>query len=50
MQKHRMFCEITKNWRGKPLVSHRVIIELIAATSTKSGLKIQTTLDTGRYP
>jgi hypothetical protein len=47
---HRMFCEITKNWQGKPLVSHRVITELIAATTTKSGLKIRTTLDTGRYP
>jgi hypothetical protein len=45
-----MFCEITKNWRGKPLESHRVIIELIAATTTKSGLKIQATLDTGKHP
>jgi hypothetical protein len=47
---HRMFCEITKNWRGKPLVSHRVIIELIAAATTKSGLKIQTGWNTGKYP
>ena len=47
---HRMFCHITQNWRGRPLVSHEVVINLIAATTTKKGLKIQAELDKGRYP
>jgi hypothetical protein len=47
---HRMFCHITQNWRGKPLVSHEVIINLIAGTTTQKGLKIQAELDTGTYP
>jgi Rhodopirellula transposase DDE domain len=47
---HRMFCHITQNWRGKPLISHEVIINLIANTTTKKGLKIQAELDTGTYP
>ncbi len=49
---HRMreACHITQNWRGRPLVSHEVIINLIAATSTRHGLKIKAELDDGRYP
>lgn len=47
---HRMFCHITQNWRGQPLVSHEVIIQLIANTTTQSGLKIRAELDNGRYP
>lgn len=47
---HRMFCHITQNWRGRPLVSHDVIINLIAATSTQQGLLIQAELDPGLYP
>jgi hypothetical protein len=47
---HRMFCHITENWRGKPLISHDVIINLIAATVTKSGLEIRAELDQGSYP
>ncbi len=47
---HRMFCHITQNWRGRPLVSHEVIVNLIAATSTRHGLKIKAELDEGRYP
>ncbi len=47
---HRMFCHITQNWRGKPLVSHEVIINLIAHTTTGKGLRIQAELDTGIYP
>jgi DDE family transposase len=47
---HRMFCHITQNWRGRPLVSHEVIIQLIAATTTKTGLKIRAELDTASYP
>jgi hypothetical protein len=46
---HRMFCHITQNWRGKALVSHEVIVELIAATTTKKGLKIKAERDEGRY-
>ena len=47
---HRLFSFITKNWRGKPLVSHEVIVNLIAATTTKIGLRVQSQLDTGKYP
>lgn len=47
---HRMFSHITRNWRGRPLVSHEVIIKLIANTTTKTGLKICAELDTGNYP
>jgi transposase len=47
---HRLFSFITKNWRGKPLVSHEVIVNLIAATTTRTGLRVQSQLDTGNYP
>ena len=47
---HRMFCHITQNWRGRPLVSHDVVINLIANTTTKAGLKLQAELDEGTYP
>lgn len=47
---HRMFCHITRNWRGQPLVSHEVIIKLIGATTTKEGLKIGASLDQTSYP
>jgi hypothetical protein len=47
---HRMFCHITQNWRGRPLVSHDVIINLIANTATQTGLKICAELDAGIYP
>ena len=47
---HRMFCHITQNWRGRPLVSHEVIINLIANTATEGGLTIQAELDRGSYP
>ena len=47
---HRMFSHITRNWRGRPLVSHEVIIELIANTTTQTGLKIRAELDSGQYP
>lgn len=47
---HRLFSFITKNWRGKPLVSHEVIVNLIAATTTQTGLRVQSRLDTGKYP
>jgi Rhodopirellula transposase DDE domain len=47
---HRMFCHITQNWRGRPLVSHEVIVNLIANVSTRTGLRIRAELDRGAYP
>jgi hypothetical protein len=47
---HRLFSFISQNWRGKPLVSHEVIVNLIAATTTKTGLKVRAQVDTNRYP
>jgi hypothetical protein len=47
---HRLFSFISQNWRGKPLVSHQVIVDLIAATSTKAGLKVRAQIDSNRYP
>jgi len=46
---HRMFSFITKNWRGRPLLSHQVMVNLIGATTTKTGLKIKARLDNGNY-
>jgi hypothetical protein len=46
---HRLFSFITQNWRGKPLVTHQVIVELIAATTTKTGLKVYSRLDQRIY-
>jgi hypothetical protein len=47
---HRMFSFITKNWRGRPLTSYRTIVELIAATTTDTGLTIRSARDEGYYP
>ncbi|WP_413801357.1 ISAzo13 family transposase [Streptomyces iranensis] len=47
---HRLFSHITMNWRGRPLTSHEVIVQSIAATTTKTGLTVHAELDTGRYP
>jgi hypothetical protein len=47
---HRLFSHITGNWRGRPLTSHEVILETIAATTTRTGLKVHAQLDTGTYP
>jgi Rhodopirellula transposase DDE domain len=47
---HRLFSFISQNWRGKPLVSHQVIVNLIAATTTKTGLQVRAEIDTGKYP
>jgi hypothetical protein len=46
---HRMFCYITKNWRGKPLRSRAVVVNLIGHTTTKAGLRIEAELDTNAY-
>jgi hypothetical protein len=47
---HRLFAYITQNWRGKPLLSHKVIVQLIAATSTEKGLTVTCGIDRSRYP
>ncbi len=46
---HRLFCHVTQNWRGKPLVSHDLIVKLIGDTTTATGLKVKAALDTDRY-
>jgi transposase len=47
---HRLFSFISQNWRGKPLVSHETIVNLIAATKTKTGMKVTCELDRSVYP
>jgi hypothetical protein len=47
---HRLFSQITLNWRGRPLTSHDVVINTIAATRTATGLSVTAVLDTNRYP
>ncbi|MEU7832864.1 ISAzo13 family transposase [Nonomuraea sp. NPDC049129] len=47
---HRLFSHITMNWRGRPLTSHEVVVNTIAATRTRTGLTVQAELDTGSYP
>jgi transposase len=47
---HRLFSHISMNWRGRPLESHQVIVNTIAATTTRAGLTVHAELDTGSYP
>lgn len=47
---HRLFSHISMNWRGRPLVSHEVVVKLIGKTKTKTGLKVKAKLDNGKYP
>ena len=47
---HRMFCHITQTWRGKPLVSRLAVVDLIAATTTTTGLTVRCELDQNSYP
>jgi hypothetical protein len=47
---HRLFCHITQNWRGRPLTSRSAVVDLIASTTTKSGLTVRCELDTRCYP
>jgi transposase len=47
---HRLFSFISQNWRGRPLVSHEVVVNLIAATTTETGLKVACELDRNSYP
>jgi hypothetical protein len=47
---HKLFCHITQTWRGKPLISRETVVELIASTTTKTGLTVRCELDTRTYP
>jgi hypothetical protein len=47
---HRLFCHITQNWRGQPLITHQVVVDLIGSTKTKTGLVVQCELDKRTYP
>jgi hypothetical protein len=47
---HRLFSFITQNWRGRPLISYQTIVQLIAATTTKAGLKVRSEIDANTYP
>ncbi|MFQ5792135.1 MAG: ISAzo13 family transposase, partial [Acidobacteriota bacterium] len=47
---HRMWSQVTENWRGRPLASHEVIVKLITNTTTKAGLHIKAQLDEKKYP
>jgi hypothetical protein len=47
---HRLFCHITENWRGRPLINHEVIVNLIGNTTTATGLTVQAALDKNTYP
>ncbi len=47
---HRLFSHITMNWRGRPLTSHEVVVQTIAATTTRTGLTVHAELDPGSYP
>ena len=47
---HRLFAQITRNWRGRPLTSHQTVVELISATTTATGLTVTAELDTSDYP
>ena len=48
-RQHRMFCHITQNWRATPLADRLTVVELIANTTTKTGLTIRCELDTNAY-
>jgi len=47
---HRLFCHITRTWRGRPLASYEIVVNTIAATATATGLTVTAVLDAGRYP
>ena len=49
-RQHKLFSFITQNWRGKPLVSYQTIVQLIAATTTRTGLNVKAEIDNGTYP
>ena len=47
---HRLFAQISSNWRGEPLTSHQVVVDLIGATTTETGLRVHAERDPGHYP
>lgn len=47
---HRLFCHLSKNWRGRPLFNYETVIQLIGSTTTKTGLEVRALLDEGEYP
>ena len=47
---HRLFSQVTKHWRGRPLHSYSIVINLIGSTATETGLKVQAHIDESRYP
>jgi hypothetical protein len=49
-KEHRLWSAVSTNWRGRPLTSHEVVVELIAATTTRTGLKVHAERDAGYYP
>src|SRR5580704_7741226 len=46
---HRLFCHVTRNWRGRPLETYEIVVSLIGSTTTESGLTVHAELDAGRY-
>ena len=46
---HRLFCHVTSNWRGKPLETYEVVVNLIGNTTTETGLKVHAELDASQY-
>jgi len=46
---HRLFCHVTRNWRGRPLETYEIVVNLIGSTTTESGLKVHATLDASKY-
>lgn len=46
---HRLFCHITRNWQGQPLETYEIVVNLIGATTTTTGLKVHAALDPGKY-
>jgi hypothetical protein len=47
---HRLWSHVTMNWRGRPLTSHQVVVNLIGSTKTRTGLKVRAELDRTSYP
>jgi transposase len=46
---HRLFCHVTRNWRGEPLETYEIVVNLIGSTTTETGLKVYAELDTSKY-
>jgi hypothetical protein len=46
---HRLFCHVTRNWRGRPLETYEIVVNLIGSTTTESGLTVHAELDAGTY-